>query len=72
MSEAWGSKFDLLQHLKELGVAKFMMIGGEKLRALECEWKGVFVEELKLDVKKLEWRAKVVKAVLDEMEGSGD
>ncbi|WOG95653.1 hypothetical protein DCAR_0414979 [Daucus carota subsp. sativus] len=72
LSEAWGSKFDLPQHLKELAVANFMMIGGEKLRALECEWKGVSVEELKLDVKKLEWRAKVVKAVLDEMEGSGD
>lgn len=67
LSKAWESDVSCSQPLKEISVGKFRSIGSEKMRAMEKEWKDMYVKEMQLYVKKLELKAKHAKVSLDQM-----
>ncbi|XP_074379828.1 STOREKEEPER protein-like [Apium graveolens] len=67
LSKAWESDVNCSQPLKEISVGNFRLMGSEKVRAMEKEWKDIYVKEMQLYVKKLELKAKQAKVSLNQM-----
>lgn len=67
LSRAWESDVNCSQPLKEISVGNFQLMGSQKMRAMEKEWKDMYVKEMQLYVKKLELKAKQATVSLDQM-----